>query len=114
MMPMMAIMLIVVVAGFYYLYQGIDMHAQVDALETVFHQNQADYFSVAKSERDAAATGSALNSQLVEIMNTPSQLLQLKLVGVGKILTGIFALLFGILIALASMPVRLAAIIKRK
>ena len=38
----------------------------------------------------------------------------LKLVGVGKILTGIFILLLGILLALIMMPVRLAAMIGKK
>jgi len=40
--------------------------------------------------------------------------MELKLLGVGKILTGIYVLLFGILIALVMMPVRLGNIIKKK
>ena len=90
------------------------MHSQVETEEAKFHQLQADYFSQAKSARDEAAAGSELNNQLVEIANYPSELLKLKLVGVGKILTGIFILLFGILIALISMPMRLAMEIKKK
>jgi len=38
--------------------------------------------------------------------------LRLKLIGVGKILTGIYVLLFGILIALIMMPMRLAQFMK--
>ena len=89
------------------------MHAEVDDAEAVFHQLQDDYFSLAKAERDGAAADSELNDTLVKIQQTPSELLRLKLVGVGKILTGIFILLFGILIALIMMPIRLAKMIKK-
>ncbi len=89
------------------------MQSQVTGQEAAFHQLQESYFSISKSERDAAETGSAVNSQLVEIQNFPSELLRLKLVGVGKILTGIYILLFGILIALIMMPSRLGKIIKQ-
>ncbi len=47
-------------------------------------------------------------------MNYPSELLRLKLVGIGKILTGIFILLLEILMALVMMPMRLGKIIKQK
>lgn len=90
------------------------MHAQVNVLEDRFHSAQSKYFTISKSERDAAQTGSSLNQQLVEIKNTPSKLLRLKLVGVGRILTGIYFLLFGILIALIVMPMRLGKMIKGK
>lgn len=88
------------------------MHRQVGVEEAKFHQLQTDYFLKSKAVRDGAETGSDLNKQLVTVQNYPSELLRLKLVGVGKILTGIFALLFGILIALVSMPMRLGKIIK--
>lgn len=93
--------------------QGVMMHSKVTTEEVKFHRLQADYFSQAKSIRDSAPTNSALNRNLVSIQQYPSTLLQLKLVGVGKILTGIFVLLFGILIALIIMPVRLGQIIKK-
>ncbi len=112
MIPMMLIMLIIVVSGSVFALQGVSMHAQVEAEEETFHQLQANYFSLAKATRDTAEANSELNSQLVQIQNYPSTLLQLKLVGVGKILTGIFILLFGILIALVAMPIRLGKIIK--
>ena len=113
MMPMMMIMLIIVAAGFFYLVQGVQMQNQVRPVEDRFHALQAEYWTISKAERDAAPTGSALNDQLVELKQTPSTLLELKLVGVGKILVGIFALLLGILIALASMPMRLGKLMKK-
>lgn len=89
------------------------MHYQVGVEEAKFHTLQSEYFLLAKSERDAAAEGSELNKKLVQIQQYPSTLLELKLVGVGKILTGIFVLLFGILIALIMMPIRLGGIIRQ-
>lgn len=89
------------------------MHAQVPGEETKFHSAQDAYFSINKAERDSAATNSALNAQLVEIKNYPSTLLELKLVGVGKILTGILFILLAILMALVMMPVRLGMIIRK-
>lgn len=112
MMPMMIIMLIIVIAAFGYALSGIGMHRQVSVEEAKFHTLQNSYFSQSKAVRDAADTNSQLNQDLVQIQNYPSELLRLKLVGVGKILTGIFALLFGILIALVSMPMRLGKILK--
>lgn len=105
---MMALMLI----SLFFAGQGILMHAKVSAEEAKFHALQTEYFTLAKAERESAPTGSELNQKLVEIQNYPSELLMLKLVGVGKILTGIFVLLFGILIALVMMPKRLAGVIK--
>lgn len=112
MMPMMIIMLIIVVIAFGYAFSGIGMHRQVVVEEQKFHSLQDSYFSQSKAIRDAAETNSQLNKDLVQVQNYPSELLRLKLVGVGKILTGIFVLLFGILIALIAMPMRLGKIIK--
>lgn len=108
MMPMMVIMMIIVIAGIAFAWQGVSMHSQVSVEEAKFHALQTSYFTISKVERDAAPTGSDLNKQLAQIQNYPSELLRLKLVGVGKILTGIFALLFAILMALMAMPVRLS------
>lgn len=113
MMPMMLIMLILVVSATYFAVQGFTMHQQVTVEEQAFHALQSEYFILSKAERESAVTGSELNQKLVTIVNTPSELLRLKLVGVGRILVGIFILLFGILIALISMPMRLAAFIKK-
>jgi len=112
-LPLIIIMLIIVLSSSFFAWKGIDMHRQVNQEETVFHQLQTEYFSLAKSSRDNAATDSELNKQLVEIMNYPSELLSLKLVGVGNILTGIFILLLGILLALISMPLRISSFIKK-
>lgn len=108
MMPIILVMMIIVIAGFVYAIQGINMHNRVTVEEAKFHQLQDSYFSQSKAIRDAALSNSELSQQLVQIQNYPSELLRLKLVGVGKILTGIFALLFSILIVLFMMPVRLA------
>ena len=106
MMPTMIVMLIVIVAALFFVAQGVRMQNQVAGEEAAFHQLQSEYFSQSKAIRDGAETGSVLSKQLVQIKNFPSDLLRLKLVGVGKILTGIFIILFGILIALMIMPVR--------
>jgi len=110
---MMALMLIVMISGIVFVAQGVMMHSAVDGAEAEFHQLQDDYFSQSKAIRDAAATDSELSETLVTIQQTPSDLLRLKLVGVGKMLTGIFILLFGILIALMTMPIKLGMIIKK-
>ena len=111
MMGMMGMLFLVSVV---YATQGINMHMQIASEEAKLHELQAEYFSLAKADRDSAATGSELNSKLVLIQQYPSELLRLKLVGVGKILTGIYVLLFGILIALIMMPVQLDMIIKNR
>lgn len=111
MMPMLIIMMIIVGASLVFVGQGISMHNQVTVDEAAFHQLQSNYFTQSKAVRDGAETGSTLNKQLVQIANAPSDLLRLKLVGVGKILTGIFIVLFGILMALIMMPSRLGKII---
>lgn len=109
-MPMLVGMTLMVIALFYVI-TGTNMHNQVLVEEDKFHTAQDAYFSIAKTERDAAATGSELNDQLVEIQQYPSELLRLKLVGVGQILTGIFVVLIGIMMALMMMPTRLGRII---
>ena len=112
MMPVMLIMLVLVIGAITYATQGIKMHNKVATEEAKFHQLQSEYFTLSKVERESAPTGSELNQKLVQIQNYPSELLRLKLVGVGKILTGIFGLLFGILIVLFMMPIRLAKMMK--
>ncbi len=109
MLMMMFIMIVAVI----FAVQGVLMHAQISPNEARLHQLQKEYFTQQKSLRDSAATGSELNKTLVEIQQTPSDLLRLKLVGVGKMLTGIFVLLFGILIALIMMPIRLGKMINK-
>lgn len=114
MMPIMLIMFLLVVGALSFAWSGFSMHRQVAVNEAKFHQQLGEYFTLSKAERDGAETGSALNAQLVEIQKAPSDLLRLKLVGVGNILIGIFFLLFSILIALIMMPVRLAKMITKK
>ncbi len=111
---MMGVMAFIMVTGIVFAWQGNAMHARVKTEEAAFHQLQSEYFTLSKVDRDAAATDSTLNQQLVQIQNYPSTLLELKLLGAGKILTGIFALLFGILMALVMMPKRLAAVLQPK
>jgi hypothetical protein len=111
---MMGAMMMLMAVSLFFLIQGSIMHYNVDAEESRFHSLQKEYFTLDKATRESAPTGSELNAQLVEIQNYPSELLKLKLVGVGKILTGIYVLLFGILIALIMMPIRLGKIIKEK
>ncbi len=88
------------------------MHQQVSVEEAKFHALQQEYFTMSKVEREAAITGSELNKKLVQIQNYPSELLRLKLVGVGKILTGIFFILLDIAFLLFMMPIRLAKLMK--
>ncbi len=112
-MPMMAIMIVIILVGAVYAYQGVVMHNKVPTEELKFHALQSTYFSISKAERDSATTDSELNFQLVEIKNYPSTLLELKLVGIGKILAGIFLVLLAILMALVMMPIRLSQLIKK-
>ena len=107
-------MVVLFVGSLVYAVSGVRMHNLVGVEESMLHDLQAEYFGLSKAERDGAETGSALNQNLVMIQQYPSELLRLKLVGIGKILTGIYILLFGILIALIMMPVRLGMIIKTK
>jgi len=108
---MMMMMALIMLISLVFAQQGILMQFQVNKVESQFHDLQGKYWIMDKATRDGAATGSELNRQLVEIKNTPSELLRLKLVGVGKILTGIYILLFGMLIALIMMPIRLGKMI---
>lgn len=108
----MVILLTLLAASFNFWLQGAAMHAQVPVEEAKFHQLQSNYFSINKAERDSAATDSTLNQQLVQIQNYPSMLLELKLVGVGKILTGIFFMLLMIGFLLFMMPARLNKLMK--
>ena len=112
MKPIMILMMLIMLVSLIFAVWGVQMHAQINSQEETFHELNSEYWTLSKAEREVAPTGSELNQQLVEIQNFPSELLRLKLVGVGKILTGIYILLFGILIALIMMPVRLAKFMK--
>ena len=90
-------MAILMIVSLIFAIQGIYMHIQVTTEEANLHELQEKYWVLDKGTRDNAATDSELNQQLVEIQKAPSELLRLKLVGVGKILIGIYILLFGIL-----------------
>lgn len=107
----MIVMLILIVSSVFFAYQGVQMQGQVEVEEAKFHALQESYFSNSKAIRDAAESNSELTQDLVTIVNYPSTLLELKLVGVGKLLTGIFIVLFCILLALIIMPRRLGAMI---
>lgn len=109
---MMLMMLAIIIIGLIFAGQGIGMHSQVPREDQAFNELQDSYFTNSKVVRDQAETGSDLNKDLVRIQQYPSQLMMLKLIGVGKILIGIFVLLLGILVALMMMPVRLGKIIK--
>lgn len=111
MMPML-VLLILVVASISFAWQGISMHNQVSVEEPKFHALQNEYFTLSKVEREAAPTGSELNQKLVQIQNYPSSLMELKLIGIAKILTGILASLLAILFLLFMMPIRLAKLMK--
>ncbi|MCK5332575.1 hypothetical protein KAJ41_01780, partial [Candidatus Parcubacteria bacterium] len=93
--PMMMLMVVLVLIAMAYVFQGISMHNQVAIEEENFNQLQTTYWVQDKETRDAAETDSVLARDLVRLQQYPSQLLFLKLVGVGKILTGIFIVLFG-------------------
>ena len=108
------IMAVLMVVSLIFVIWGTQMHAEVTKEETKFHDLQAEYWNLAKSTRDSAATGSELNKQLIRIQQYPSELSRLKLVGVGRMLTGIYILLLVILIALVTIPTKLAMIIGKK
>lgn len=110
---MMIVMLIIAIVSIFFVQAGVGMHSEVLVEEAAFHGMLENYWSITKSERDAAPTGSQLNQDLVEISKFPSELLRLKLVGIGKILTGIFIALLGILLALIMMPLRLGMILQQ-
>lgn len=111
MMPLL-ILLILVAASIIFVVRGVGMHNQVTVEEAKFHALQQEYFIINKAEREAAFTGAELNQKLVQIQNYPSELLRLKLVGIGKILTGIFLSLLAIVFLLFMMPIRLGKMLK--
>ncbi|MFP4545938.1 MAG: hypothetical protein ACLFPN_03705, partial [Methanomassiliicoccales archaeon] len=49
--------------------------------------------------------------ELVEVSNYPSELMRLKLLGLGSILTGIFLSLLTIIVALVMMPGRMGNVV---
>lgn len=112
-MPVMALMMLIMIVSLVFAIQGINMHSRVTVEEAKFHGLNEQYWNIDKVTRESAPSDSGLTNQLVEIQNFPSELLRLKLVGVGRILIGIYALLFGILIALVMMPVRLSKLLKK-
>ncbi len=114
MKPVMGMMMALMILSLVFAIWGVQMHTKVTTEEAKFHELQSSYFTLSKATREAASDGAELNQKLAEIQNYPSELLRLKLVGVGRILTGIYVLLFAILIALVMMPKRLAAVIKQK
>ncbi|OHA65168.1 MAG: hypothetical protein A2672_00775 [Candidatus Wildermuthbacteria bacterium RIFCSPHIGHO2_01_FULL_49_22b] len=107
-----SVLLVLVIASIVFVWRGIGMHQQVSVEEAKFHALQQEYFIISKVEREAAVTGSELNQKLVQIQNYPSELLRLKLVGVGKILTGIFLSLLAIVFLLFMMPIRLGKLMR--
>lgn len=110
MLPL-SILAVLVIASLMFAWQGITMHNRVVTEEAQFHALQQEYFIINKAERESAPTGSVLNQKLVEIQNYPSTLLELKLVGIGKILTGILSALLAIAFLLFMMPIRLGKLI---
>jgi len=112
--PFLLLIALFTTVGIVLAMQGIGMHNEVGVEEAKFHQLQTQYYSQSKQIRDAAETDSILNMELVAIQNYPSEIMRLKLVGVGKILTGIFFLLLGVLLALLMMPYKMAMIMKGK
>ncbi len=103
---------LLVIGSVFFAWQGIGMHNQVPVEEAKFHELQREYFTLEKAQRDGAETGSELNQKLVEIVNYPSRLLELKLVGVGNILVGIWLSLLAIVFLLFMMPTRLAKLMR--
>lgn len=112
MMVPLLILAILVIGGIVFAWQGISLQNQVAGEEAKFHALQQEYFIINKAEREAAATGSELQQKFVDIQNYPSTLLELKLVGVGRILAGIFGALLAILLVLFMMPIRLSKLMK--
>jgi len=111
MLPML-VLLILIISALSFAWQGVSMHNQVSGEEVKFHALQQEYFTLSKVERESTPTGSELSQKLVQIQNYPSELLRLKLVGIGKILTGILSALLAIAFLLFMMPIRLAKLMK--
>lgn len=100
-------MLGAIAGGGFFVTQGVSMHDEAAGEEAKFHALQTEYYMESKEVRDAAPIGSELNQKLAAIENTPSELMRLELVGIGKILVGVGILMLGILIALITLPGRL-------
>jgi hypothetical protein len=113
MKKVMMVMGFIMLISLVFALQGVLMHGDVASEEATFHELQDQYWSLDKVTRESAETGSDLSNQLVELQQYPSELMRLKLIGVGKILTGIYILLFGILVALIMMPTRLGMMINK-
>jgi len=111
MMPMLVLMVLIITA-LSYGWQGVKLQNQVGVEEPKFHALQQEYFTLSKVERESTPTGSELSQKLVQIQNYPSELLRLKLIGIGKILTGILSALLAIAFLLFMMPIRLAKLMK--
>jgi len=111
---MMAAMALIIIVSLFFVIKGVSMHFKVDRERAQFHELQEDYYSVDKTTRDAAPSNTKLTQQLVEIQNYSSELLRLKLIGVGKLLVGIYLLLLGILVALIMLPARLGRVIRKR
>ncbi len=111
---MMVMVMMIMMLGAIFAIWGVSMQADVDDVEAVYHSQLDSYYGGnSKADRDSAVAGSELTNQLAEISKQPSELLRLKLVGVGRILTGIFIVLFGILGALMMMPFRVRRAMKQ-
>lgn len=111
---MMTMVMMIMMIGAIFAIWGVSMQSNVGDVEAAFHSELDSYYGGnSKADRDSAAGGSALNKQFAEIQKQPSELLRLKLVGVGKMLTGIFIVLFGILGALMMMPFRVRRAMKQ-
>ena len=102
-----ALIVISIGVGLAFVIWGVIMQSLAASNEGLFNDEIANYFIKSKEVRDSAATGSQLNKDLVQIQQRPSMLVYLKLVGIGRLLTGIFAVLFAILVALLIMPVKM-------
>ena len=111
MMPMF-VLLVLIITALSFGWQGVKLQNQVSVEEPKFHALQNEYFTLSKVEREATPTGSELSQKLVQIQNYPSELLRLKLIGIGKILTGILLALLAIAFLLFMMPIRLAKMMK--
>ncbi|MHA1157242.1 MAG: hypothetical protein ACTSP2_00650 [Alphaproteobacteria bacterium] len=110
---MIAMVAMIMMGGVYVAATGIMMQGKVPVVEAQFHGLLESYYDNSKEVRDTAATGSQLNRDLAEINKFPSRLLELKLVGLGRILTGVFLLLFGILGALVMLPFRVRKVLRQ-
>lgn len=80
------------------------MHGRASVEQAKFHELQTEYYSVALEDREAAGSNSPLSQKLVTIQNYPSELQRLEMVGIGRMLTGIFVLLFGVMVVLVVRP----------